>query len=220
MDDGSASSNGWLGNAPSVQDFNNLRGEYSVGATDARNRIVISGSYELPFGKGKRFGGSMKPLMDTLIGGWQLNAYWTYQTGLPMDIYMTSGTVADGTQRPNLTGDPRSQYSLQQAVSSNGALNYFNVGAFSNPGDQVDGTSPRFINALRGDSLRDLDFSIFKNFTFRERFKLQLRGEFFNFTNTPRFVDPDSGFGDTNFGVFSSQANQPRQAQIGAHFTF
>jgi len=220
VDDGSASSNGWLGNSPSVQDFNNLRGEYSVGATDARNRIVISGSYELPFGKGKRFGANMKPLMDTLAGGWQLNAYWTYQTGLPMDIYMTSGTVADGTQRPNLTGDPRSQYSLQQVVSSNGALNYFNVAAFSNPGDQVDGTSPRFINALRGDSLRDLDFSIFKNFTFRERFKLQLRGEFFNFTNTPRFVDPDSGFGDTNFGVFSSQANQPRQAQLGAHFTF
>ncbi|MBV9269198.1 MAG: TonB-dependent receptor, partial [Acidobacteriaceae bacterium] len=220
IDDGSASSNGWLGNAPSIQDFNNLRGEYSVGATDARHRVVLSGSYELPFGRGKQFGHNLNAVIDAVLGNWQINAYFTYQSGLPMNIYMTNGTIADGNQRPNVTGNPRSQYSLQQVVASGGALNFFNVSSFSNPGDEMDGNEPRFNDALRGDGIRDLDFSIFKNFSFRERYRLQLRAEFFNFTNTPRFTDPDTGFGDTNFGVITSQANQPRQAQMGARLTF
>jgi hypothetical protein len=219
-DDGSASSNGWLGNSPSTQDFNNLRGEYSVGATDARHRVVLSGSYELPFGRGKKFGSNLNKVVDTIAGGWQLNAYYTYQSGLPINVVMASGRIADGNQRPNVTGDPRSQYNIQQVVSSGGADSFFNVNAFSDPGDQIDGNEPRFNGALRGDSLRDLDFSIFKNFQYHDRFKLQLRGEFFNFTNTPRFTDPNSAWPSSGFGVISGQANSPRQTQLGARFTF
>ncbi len=74
--------------------------------------------------------------------------------------------------------------------------------------------------ALRGDGIRDLDFSFFKNFQYRERFKLQLRAEFFNFTNTPRFTDPGTSYPSGNFGVISSQGNSPRQAQLSARFTF
>ena len=220
IDDGSASSNGWLGNSPSVQDFNNLRGEYSVGATDARNRVVLSGSYELPFGHGKRFGSNMNGVVNAIAGNWQINAYYTFQSGLPINVSMASGRLADGNQRPNVTGNPRSPFSIQQVVSSNGADNFFNVDAFSDPGDQIAGNEPRFNTLLRGDSLRDLDFSVFKNFAYRERFKLQLRAEFFNFTNTPRFQDPNTSFPGTNFGVITSQGNSPRQAQMGARFTF
>jgi hypothetical protein len=50
--------------------------------------------------------------------------------------------------------------------------------------------------------------------------KLQFRAEFFNFTNTPRFLDPVTAFGDTNFGVISGQANSPRQSQVGVRFLF
>lgn len=220
IDDGSASSNGWLGNSPSVQDFNNLRGEYSVGATDARHRVVLSGSYELPFGRGKHFGANLNKAIDAVAGGWQINAYYTYQSALPLNVVMASGRVADGNQRPNVTGNPRSQYSIHQVVASGGVDNYFNVGAFSDPGDQIDGNEPRFNDALRGDSLRDLDFSFFKNFAYRERFKLELRAEFFNFTNTPRFTDPNTSFPSTSFGVINGQGNSPRQTQMGATFTF
>jgi hypothetical protein len=219
-DNGSASSNGWLGNATSVQDLNNLKGEYSVGATDARHRLVLSGSYELPFGRGKRFGSHMNKVLDTIAGGWQMNAYYTYQSGLPIYVYMASGRLADGNQRPNVTGDPRSPYGIHQVVASGGADNFFNTAAFSDPGDQVAGNEPRFNTALRGDSLRDLDCSLFKNFQYGEKYKLQLRAEFFNFTNTPRFLDPNTGFGSANFGVITGQGNSPRQAQMGARFTF
>jgi hypothetical protein len=219
-DDSDYTSNSYLGNAPSVQDLNNLRGEYSVGATDATNRLVFSGSYELPFGKGKQFGSNFNSTMNTVFGGWQINAYYTYQTGLPLNVTIKTSRITDGSQRPNVTGDPRSVYSIQQVVNGLGALNYFNVSAFSDPGDQIDGNEPRFNSALRGDSIRDIDASLFKNFTFRERFKLQIRAEFFNFFNTVRFDDPNTSFGNTSFGVISSQANNPRQAQMGARLVF
>ena len=219
-DDSSASSNSYLGNDPSVQDLNNLRGEYSPSATDARHRLVLSGSYELPFGRGKQFGSHVSKALDAVAGGWQLNAYYTYQSGLPINVVMATGRLADGTQRPNVTGDPRSVYSIRDVVNSNSTLNFFNVNAFSDPGDQLPGNEPRFNGALRGDSLRTLDCSLFKNFTYGERFKLQLRGEFFNFTNTARFTDPGASYGGGNFGQITSQGNSPRQAQMGARFTF
>ena len=98
-DDSSASSNGWLGNSPSTQDLNNLRGEYSVAATDARHRIVLGGSYELPFGHGKPFGAHLSRAADAIIRGWQINGYLTFQSALPLNVNMASGRLADGSQR-------------------------------------------------------------------------------------------------------------------------
>lgn len=219
-DDSSASSNGWLGNSPSTQDLNNLRGEYSVGATDVRHRLVFSSTYELPFGRGKTFGANWNNWLNAVAGGWQINGYLTLQSALPLNVYMANGRLADGSQRPNVSGSPRSSYSIKDVVNSLGADNYFNADAFSDPGDQIAGSAPRFSSDLRGDGIRNLDFSLFKNFVFHERYRLQLRGEFFNITNTARFRDPDTGFGDTNFGAISAQANSPRQAQMGARFSF
>jgi hypothetical protein len=50
--------------------------------------------------------------------------------------------------------------------------------------------------------------------------KLQLRAEFFNFTNTPRFGDPNTSFGDPAFGTINSQSNNPRHFQAGIRFLF
>lgn len=220
IDDSSATSNGWLGNATSIQDPNNIRGEYSASATDARNRFVLAGSYDLPFGRGRHFGSNINPVLDGFAGGWQVNAFLTFQSGYPLNVYMANGRLADGSQRPNITGNARSSNSIHQVVDCNGACNYFNVSAFSDPGDQVAGNSPRFNGALRGDGIRDLDFSLFKNFKIHERYNVQLRAEFFNFTNTPRFTDPNTGYGNSSFGLISGQGNSPRQAQMGVRFTF
>src|SRR6185437_969554 len=95
-DDSSASSNGWLGNSPSLQDPNNLRGEYSVAATDAVHRLVFSATYELPFGRGKLIGANWGHLANAIAGGWQVNGYLTLQSGLPLNVYMSNGRLADG----------------------------------------------------------------------------------------------------------------------------
>jgi hypothetical protein len=191
-----------------------------VAATDARYRIVLGGSYELPFGHGKPFGAHASKAVDAIIRGWQINGYLTIQSGLPLNLGMSNGRLADGSQRPNVTGDPRSQYSIKDVVNGMGAVNFFNVSAFSDPGDQVAGNVTRFASNLRGDGINSVDFSLFRNISFKERYKVQLRAEFFNATNTPRFGDPGTSFGSGSFGTISSQVNSPRQAQMGARFTF
>jgi len=219
-DDSDYSSNSWLGNAASIQELNDIRAEYSVAATDARHRLVFSGSYELPFGRGRALGANIAKGLDAIVGGWQANAYYTLQTGLPLNVRMRTNRIQDGSQRPNVSGNPRSQFSIKEVVDSRGANSYFNIATFSDPGDQRAGNGPRFNGDLRGHGIHGFDFSLFKNLQLRERLKLQLRGEFFNFLNTPRFRDPNTRFGDTSLGVISAQGNSPRQAQIGARLTF
>jgi hypothetical protein len=217
-DDSSFTSNSWLGNATNIQDLGNLGAEHSVGAADARHRLAVGGSYELPFGHGKHFGGSMSKAANGFVGGWQLNAYWTLQTGLPIAINLAGGNLADGSQRPNVTGNPRTGLSEHDVVQGKGL--YLNAAAYSNPGDQIAGNAPRFDNRVRGDGIRNVDLSLFKNFQIRETMKLQFRTEFFNFTNTPRFADPDSTVGDGGFGRITGQVNSPRQVQFGVRFLF
>jgi hypothetical protein len=156
--------------------------------------------------------------VNGIFGGWQTNFYLTLQSGLPLYVPLANGRIADGSQRPNVSGNPRSHFSIQDVAEGKG--NYFNFAAFSDPGDQVPGNGPRFNSALRGDGIRNLDFSIIKNVAIREGMNLQLRTEFFNFTNTPRFTDPNTGALGSSFGTITGQANSPRQVQFGAKFTF
>ncbi len=130
---------------------------------------------------------------------------------------MYNPRLGDGSQWPNISGDPLGA-SIREAVDGKGIR--FNPTAFSDPGDQLRGNSPRYNAHLRGDGIHNLDLSIFKKFRFRENMELQLRAEFFNFTNTPRFSDPDTSFGSPTFGQIFSQSNNPRLGQIGVRFIF
>jgi hypothetical protein len=68
---------------------------------------------------------------------------------------------------------------------------------------------------LRGDGVHSWDFSVFKAFPIHESIRAEFRLEMFNFTNTPAFAAPGQSFGTANFGVVNSQANSPRQVQLG-----
>jgi hypothetical protein len=211
-----------------MQDRTNLKSEWSVDGADTPQRFVFGWSYELPVGRGKPLGRNMNRVLNTIVGGWQTNGYLTFQSGNPIPIYMYASRLADGTQRPNLNGNPRSNLSIQDVVDGKGS--YFNASAFSDPGDQKPGNSPRYNPDLREDGLNNLDLSVFKNFKFTERMKLQLRAEFFNFTNTPTFKfdkgifniygAANTSFGSPNFGIIDSTRNDPRQFQFGIRFLF
>lgn len=98
----------------------------------------------------------------------------------------------------------------------------FNAACFGDPGDQVPGNAPRYFSNLRGDGIHNTDVSVSKEFAIREEMKIQLRGEFFNFTNTPRFGFPDLGVGSATFGEVTSTApgSTPRHTQFGLRFEF
>jgi len=216
-------SNSWLGDTSTssgwgAQDLGNVRGEWSRSSGDVPHRLVWSGGYELPFGRGKRLGRNMNRWVNGVVGGWQVNGILALQAGQPLNTGMANPRLADGNQRPNITGNPRSNLSIKQVVDGKGLLVI--TGAFSDPGDQFPGNAPRYDTRLRGDGIRSLDASLFKNFRFRESMVLQFRGEFFNFTNTPRFSNANTVFGSPTFGTIYGQYNTPRRIQLGVHFAF
>jgi len=213
-------SNSWLGNLNSgpPQDLNNLAAEKSISANDATHRAAFAVIYELPFGRGRLVGNNMNRALDAVVGGWRVNTFTTLQTGWPIDVRTSHNRVSDGRQRPDLIGHPCSGASVDAVVD--GIANYFNLSAFSNPGDQVDGSAPRYFSDCRSPGMHSLDFGLAKEFSIREGMHVEVRGEFFNFLNTPRFGLPGTNLGSGSFGTINSQDNSPRQGQIGVRFVF
>lgn len=135
-----------------------------------------------------------------------------------MTVLMRTNRLTGGVQRPNITGDPRSQYSIHEVVD--GAGSFFNTAAFSAPGDQVPGNASRYLDAARVDGIRNLDLGIGKIIKVTEGRFFEIRGEFFNALNTPRFGQPNTTYGAAAFGTIASQANQSRHGQLGLRFVY
>ena len=101
---------------------------------------------------------------------------------------------------------------------------WFNVDAFLEPGRFELGTVPRYLSTLRKDALNIADISVSKTFRIGEHLRAQLRGEFLNITNTPRFGLPDSGnqvtLGTGNFGRVLASTVLSRNVQLGLRLLF
>ncbi len=235
IDTSDAGGNAWIGSLGFIgtpQDFTNLKAEKSLSGNDTPQRLAFAVIYELPVGRGHALGRSMNRVLDGIVGGWRINSNVTFQSGQPIAIQDQNAQLADGVQRPSVTGNPRSQYSFDQIVASGGTQNFFNFdpshadcsdpqhGAICHPGDQVVGSAPRYFSNVRAPGIHSNDTGIAKRFNIRESMYLDVRAEFFNFFNTPRFGFPGLSFGADNFGVISGQSNGPRKGQIGVRFIF
>ena len=177
--------------------------EYRIADEDRTHRVVVSGNYELPFGRGRRFGTKSGQGLNLLIGGWVINAIWIAQSGAPLNFEGVNAIYWGGDWKLNahnvdgafdvtvLERDPRRQLDRN--------IRYF----------------PTRFGNLRADAVRNLDASIIKNFTLSERLTAQLRGEFFNAMNHPIFNAPQLNPTASDFGRINSQANLPRITQLG-----
>ena len=170
--------------------YNRNRGVLNYDRTQTFN---LFGSWDLPFGKGKRWFGS-NAIASKVLSGWQINGIFTAMTGLPFSV------TASGTSL-NMPGN--TQFADQ--VMANGKIlggtgpnaTWFDPAAYA-PVTQVRlGTSS--INALRGPGLVNLDFGLFREFSISERFRLQFRGQGYNFTNTPHWALPAANLSAVTF---------------------
>ena len=210
---------GFLGPAPTHQDVYNRRDSRSLASQDVKQRLVVSYVYDIPFGRGKSFAANMPRWADNVAGGWQVNGILTYSAGAPLAItnqQNNSGSFS-AVQRPNVTGDPNFS---SDRTSQDQLAQWFDTSRFSQPAPFTFGNSPRIVPSLRRDATRQWDFSLFKNFSLTETKRFELRGEFFNLTNTPIFDAPGQVFGNPQFGVVNAQINTPRQVQAGLKFYF
>ncbi len=195
---------GWQG----FLNNNDIRRDRGRSEFDVDHRLVSSLVYELPIGRGKRFGGNMHRAVDVVIGGWQVNAIATFQNGFPMTISAADvGGLNDtsGTNRADLVGTPKLIKSIDQ---------WFDTSAFRQPAAGFLGTSGRGILRLPGTN--NWDTGLFKNFTISEKISFQFRFESFNAWNHTQWGNPERNVANTaNFGKILS-ARAARINQLGA----
>ncbi|HEX4950467.1 MAG TPA: TonB-dependent receptor [Blastocatellia bacterium] len=207
----------------------NLRKERAVSAMDLPHVFVVSTGYELPFGKGKPFANE-NPVARALLGGWQLNGIFTSQSGFPTDIRSTR--VAATNQLFATFNVPDLVLGQPLYLPNKGPDGWLNPAAFAEPGTVTNakgvaltkfGTLARRYG--RGPGIKNLDFSVFRNFAIREKMNLQFRAEAFNLSNTPQFFLPSAAspaltIGNGNFGKFTSSSATGRQLQFGLKLVF
>jgi hypothetical protein len=228
IDDISNSGTGLNGPHAYTQDWFNRGAERSLSVFDVAHRLVLSGTYALPIGKGLAIGGSMSRLADALIGGWQVNGIATFASGLPVFVtnsvntsnslgqLIGAGAPVTGTQRPNNNG----QSAAKDGPVVDRLTEYFTRAVFTQPAAFTHGNVSRTLPDVRHPSGKNLDLSLFKNFQITEQVRLQVRAESFNFTNTPIFGGPGAVFGVPAFGTINAQGNNPRQIQFGLRLAF
>ena len=187
----------------------------SISSDDVPQRMVVSCIYDLPIGKGKRLGSTWPKVLNYSVGNWQFNSVITVASGFPLGI--TAANVAglyNALERPNIVGDPTA------IPNGRSITQWFNTAAFQQPAPFTFGNAGRNLSSIRDDGIKNVDFSVFKEFPFAENRHVELRGESFNFFNRPRFANPGSVVGSGTFGVVSAQQNLPRQVQLALKVIF
>jgi hypothetical protein len=194
----------------------NRRAERSLDPTDVSQRLVLSGVYELPIGKGRLLNISNE-LLNAVVGGWQLDSIATIQTGVPVVITGANNNLAS---RPNSTGQ-------SAKLSDPTASEWFNTSVFVNPATYTYGNLGRVLPDVRNPGVIQIDLSIIKNWKIKERGNLQFRAESFNVVNHVNLGFVSGGFsagsnGLNNSGTFGTitSARDPRNIQLGMKLTF
>ncbi len=198
--------------------FQNLydrKSEWGPCFFDVKNNLSSYVVYQLPVGKGKSVGANWNPVAQGILGNWELSGILTLRGGFPSTI---AGPDASGTHSRGARGNcigPVTIHGLG-TTSPLGGLQYFDPSAFTTAPVGTFGTCGN--GTLYGPGMTSFDLGIFKDFLFTERYKIQFRSEFINFTNTPVFNAPDNYVSPTMGRITGTQGS--RQIQFALKFLF
>ena len=217
------------GNGDCLRNSRNRGADMANSSFDIRLRWVSNMLYELPVGKGHRFGSNWHPVLNQAFGGWRLGGIFTYQSG----FYFTPDSNYDPANSPNAYGSPHASvinnpYNFsygQDAQAANGCPAghqsiqcWFNPAAFTLAAPGQYGNAAR--NSLIGPNLIEIDASLFKIFPVGEKRRFEFRAEFFNLPNRANFAVPQHYVDGAQFGSITSTFNDPRDIQFSLRFAF
>ena len=198
------------------------KANYGNSVQDQRNIFSSSIIWNLPFGRGQRFGSHAGYLTDLLIGGWQLNNIAQVQSGQPVDL-TAAGSASPGI-RPDLVAPIRYPKSISgrwfDPTSFSSSIP--TIAATDHPGNSVstrEGTLGR--DQVYGPGYRTVSLGAQKDLHLLEGKTLELHGDAFNVLNTPNFQNPGNAQGSPGtFGVITAIHGDLRQIQLAARLVF
>jgi len=197
--------------------FRNVAAEKGLGAYDQPFNNATSVVWELPYGRGRRWGSNTHALLEAVLGGWRLTGINTMTSGQPINITYSPTSAGQVSGAPSyrpiyLGGDI---YSADKGASS-----YLNRAAFALPGiSDPFGNLGR--NVARTESIFNFDLGLHKEFPlWSESSRLQFRSEFFNLFNTTNLGSPAQNVSNANFGVITGLSSPARQIQFALKLLF
>ena len=236
LDDGSAWNTSVSGNTPAYVEFPlDPKLDWGPSATDVRQSASINGSFDLPFGRKRRFLNHAPRPVDLITGGWTASAIVTAQTGFPFSPQLGYNPPGNGDSRNPVRPDWNPGFNGD--LYPHKVSEWFNPDAFIQPTVSVPNSSGGSTtygtygnvrrDSLLGPGLSTLDFSAVRTGHFTERLGLQFRAEFFNILNHTNFLTPNevvytsatSGISPTA-GVVTATSTTSRQIQFGAKLQF
>jgi hypothetical protein len=208
---------------PPVQDPNNIAGLTSVSSDDVPNIFAVGWAYQLPFGRGKKFGGGASGFVDKLIGNWQLSGLQTYQQARPLSITMNNnlgGYLFNAAKFPDKDGNGYSG-----TFKDPNASTYLNESGWAAPGGNPNalafGNAPRNDASVRGFHYFNEDIALIKDTYFAEGKYVRFEGDFGNIFNRVDFCPVATNWSNAaGFGTTGSQCNIPRRIQLGLQIFF
>jgi outer membrane receptor protein involved in Fe transport len=182
-------------------------------------------TYELPIGRGRKFGNDWNRVTDAFLGGWKFSTIVNWRTGLPINVGLNGNGIDPrngqryvffnrngGGLRPNRVGEANTGIDPKTDRFAFLSPNAYQVQAVNTPGNAARNTAygPGFFNT---------DFNLSKGFSITERQSFDIRWEVFNLFNTVNFQNPQTTYGNTNFGWITG-AREPRIMQMAIRYRF
>jgi hypothetical protein len=182
-----------------------------VTAEDRTHNMTLAAIWDLPFGRGRAFLNDTNKVTQFVLGGWNINSNFIYQTGVPLGAW---------TGWEFLCGDPLQSARSETSWFFNDRSRFNQCWRQLRPFEYVQ--LPARFHSLRSPAAPQIDFVLAKKFQVTERWQLEFRGEAFNAFNTPIRNDPPSGNpAAADFGVLPvAQLNFPRNVQLGMRVRF
>ncbi len=197
--------------------------DWGLSQINLNHNFTASIIYDLPFGKGRKWGSNWNAAGNAILGGWEATVIEHATSGFPIfDVDSLSSGISllnanDSTLiRPNMTCNP--------TLSHPTLAEWFNTSCFSQPAAGELGNGPRTLPGA-GPGFVNTDFSIIKHFVPREGWRVDFRAEFFNLFNHPQFGAPGytgsgADFNTPQFAVINYTVNNPRLVQFGLKLAF
>jgi hypothetical protein len=196
------------------------------GNTDfiAHHQFTLAQTYDIPFGKGRKYGAHLNPVINGFFGGWGLSAVTQWYSGVPFEPYI--GNYPTGAVRPDVGPNNRPDIKAggdPYAGAKHDRDQWFKGGlgdVFLVPANNQFGNMPR--NWLFGPQFFNTDLALAKAFSIKERGRLQFRADSFNVFNHVNLNTPNNNITDATAGLITSLAPnaQMRRWQFGARLEF
>ncbi|HYO81911.1 MAG TPA: hypothetical protein VES20_10945, partial [Bryobacteraceae bacterium] len=223
---GYSGSGGVAGMSAYWQNAYDRRADYGPAFFDARHNFNLAGLVELPFGRQRRFATDLHPVVDAVIGGWQLGYNWNIHSGFPITINSPNNSNSGARAA-------RANRYRELVIENQSIDNWFGTDPSARPcpanqdngvcayGQQWSGAfGTAGVSTERAPHYNNIDLTVNKRFPIAERKYFELRGEFFNAFNMVSFGPPERATNSAQFGAITTQINPARNVQLALKFFF